>query len=169
MIEVELTCICPRIKIPDLGLSMVKGDRVYLTQAQARASRDLDLLRERAVVVKLVKRRHGHTPSSPSRVRVNPSKHPGQERIRDKAAAEAVSSPVPSVDLDVKQSPVAIEAEPVLVPVSEPASDIAETPSRKRGRKKFAVAPAFDSEGGLIEAERSASCISDSPDSSSTN
>jgi hypothetical protein len=57
MIEAEVTCQCAQIALPDLRLSMVSGQIVYLDEADARASVDLQRAwRAKAVIVKYIKR-----------------------------------------------------------------------------------------------------------------
>lgn len=62
MKEVEITCVCPNIRLVDLGLSLTKGEIAHVSVARAQKSQDLTLARraqgvrvreiERARVVK---------------------------------------------------------------------------------------------------------------------
>ena len=57
MIEAEVTCQCAQIALPDLRLSMVNGQVVYLDEADAKASVDLQRAwSAKAVIVKYIKR-----------------------------------------------------------------------------------------------------------------
>jgi len=57
MIEAEVTCQCVQIALPDLRLSMVNGQVVYLDEADAKASVDLQRAwRAKAVIVKYIQR-----------------------------------------------------------------------------------------------------------------
>lgn len=45
MVEAQIICICPSIQIRDLNLVMKKGQGVFINEAKARASKDLDVAR----------------------------------------------------------------------------------------------------------------------------
>lgn len=46
MKETRITCLCPQIALPDLGLTLTKGQVVYLAPEKAAKSRDLALARQ---------------------------------------------------------------------------------------------------------------------------
>jgi hypothetical protein len=57
MNEARITCACSNVIIADLGLRMTKGSVVYVSEAEARKSKDLMLVaRAGGVIVNFVKR-----------------------------------------------------------------------------------------------------------------
>jgi hypothetical protein len=79
MIEAELTCICRRIELPDLGLILTRKKKICIPYADAEASSDLyNARRNGAVAVRPIKRYNQKRPASmlptpePARPRLNP-------------------------------------------------------------------------------------------------
>lgn len=110
MIEAEITCVCPRIKIQDLDLSLTKGQVVYVTHEQARKSKDLDLARAASgVVVRYVKRCQGVRLEEPVRPKAAPARGP-HRRLPEplpKTPPPVVKEPEPVKTLEL--SPESLE------------------------------------------------------------
>ena len=57
MIEARVECVCGNIGLPDLGLTLTKGQTVYMDAPKARASKDLQRAwKAKAVGIKYVER-----------------------------------------------------------------------------------------------------------------
>lgn len=82
MIEVEITCICPRIKVQDLGLTLTKGDVVHVSHEQARLSKDLEVARMASgVVTRFVKRCENRRFEEDARPKAPPHRGPGRKLV----------------------------------------------------------------------------------------
>jgi len=95
MIEAEITCICnPGIIIHDLGLTLKKGDVVYIPEEQARRSKDLSRIRA-GVTVRMIERcRERRSP--PSVPRSQPPR-PAQQAWKP-TVESAPTPPLPDVE-----------------------------------------------------------------------
>lgn len=70
MREIEVTCICNQLRLGDLGRSLVRGEVIFVSEAEAMRSSDLDQARRaRGVQTRTVERfqeRRVATPPTPS-------------------------------------------------------------------------------------------------------
>lgn len=99
MREAIITCTCPSIRIPDLGLTLSKGNVVHLDAAKAESSKDLAVAKQAfGVKVEYIGRcrtqRAGprNLPPPAPQPRPEPEKPPQKEEIDLDALAEKVAA-----------------------------------------------------------------------------
>jgi len=72
MIEAEITGVCRHIELPDLGLTLDRGDKQYIPYAEAQASMDLHRARQNGAVSVRPVKRFEERRTLPRRPRVSP-------------------------------------------------------------------------------------------------
>lgn len=94
MREAQITCQCPEIRIPDLGIRLTQGQTIWLDSARVKSSRDLDHARriqavriewkERAKSTKILTSSKKITVTFPNEVEpLLPSPPPGNPLLDD--------------------------------------------------------------------------------------
>lgn len=123
MDELEITCLCPRVQIQDLGLKLTRGQVLYLEAAKAELSTDLTMVWRAGGVAKRPVRRfiERRQPVVGPEVNRTPSKKAQRPVVRPSGRQPTVAAPVrvatnPSrIDVEDLAQRVADKLAPVLL------------------------------------------------------
>lgn len=140
MLEARITCTCARIIIDDLGLRLTKGNTVYVTETQAKKSKDLMLAaRSGAVDVQYIKRVSEIRQPVTKAVVGKPRREPlpvYQPRIPTIHVVHVPEAPAVSMDVVTTTTVLEHQEDAELLAMAEEAWKDPEPGPQARGRKK---------------------------------